>query len=81
LEPICYVICTLGGDETHCAFVVKDIEADHATLRTRGVGVDAEIARAGNCCLIVQPPTEARKIWSYNGTDLARRWRSSVQLI
>ena len=34
-----------GGDETYCAFTTKDIEADHATLRARGVEVDAEIAR------------------------------------
>jgi catechol 2,3-dioxygenase-like lactoylglutathione lyase family enzyme len=36
-----------GGDETRCAFATEDIEADHATLRARGVDVDAEIARAG----------------------------------
>lgn len=36
-----------GGDETHCAFATEDIEADHATLRARGVDVDAEIARTG----------------------------------
>jgi catechol 2,3-dioxygenase-like lactoylglutathione lyase family enzyme len=36
-----------GGDETHCAFATQDIEADHATLRARGVDVDAEIARTG----------------------------------
>jgi catechol 2,3-dioxygenase-like lactoylglutathione lyase family enzyme len=36
-----------GGDETYCAFTTKDIEADHATLRARGVEVDAEIARTG----------------------------------
>jgi catechol 2,3-dioxygenase-like lactoylglutathione lyase family enzyme len=36
-----------GGDEAHCAFATEDIEADHATLRARGVEVDAEIARAG----------------------------------
>jgi catechol 2,3-dioxygenase-like lactoylglutathione lyase family enzyme len=38
-----------GGDETHCAFTTDDIEADHATLRARGVDVDAEIARKGKC--------------------------------
>jgi catechol 2,3-dioxygenase-like lactoylglutathione lyase family enzyme len=37
-----------GGDEAHCAFATEDIEADHATLRARGVDVDAEIARKGN---------------------------------
>jgi catechol 2,3-dioxygenase-like lactoylglutathione lyase family enzyme len=37
-----------GGDQTHCAFTTKDIEADHAALRDRGVVVDAEIARKGN---------------------------------
>jgi catechol 2,3-dioxygenase-like lactoylglutathione lyase family enzyme len=36
-----------GGDETRCAFATEDIEADHATLRARGVDVDEEIARAG----------------------------------
>jgi len=36
-----------GGDETHCAFATQAIEADHATLRARGVDVDAEIARTG----------------------------------
>jgi catechol 2,3-dioxygenase-like lactoylglutathione lyase family enzyme len=36
-----------GGDETHCAFMTEDIEADHASLRARGVDVDAEIARKG----------------------------------
>ena len=36
-----------GGNETHCAFSTEDIEADHATLRARGVDVDAEIARKG----------------------------------
>jgi catechol 2,3-dioxygenase-like lactoylglutathione lyase family enzyme len=36
-----------GGDQTYCAFATEDIEADHATLRARGVDVDAEIARTG----------------------------------
>jgi catechol 2,3-dioxygenase-like lactoylglutathione lyase family enzyme len=36
-----------GGDQAHCAFATEDIEADHATLRARGVDVDAEIARTG----------------------------------
>jgi catechol 2,3-dioxygenase-like lactoylglutathione lyase family enzyme len=36
-----------GGDQAHCAFATKDIKADHATLRARGVDVDAEIARKG----------------------------------
>ena len=36
-----------GGDETRCALATKDIEAEHATLRARGVDVDAEIARKG----------------------------------
>lgn len=36
-----------GGDETYCAFASEDIEADHATLRARGVAVDEEIARKG----------------------------------
>jgi catechol 2,3-dioxygenase-like lactoylglutathione lyase family enzyme len=34
-------------DEAHCAFATADIEADHATLRARGIDVDAEIARTG----------------------------------
>jgi catechol 2,3-dioxygenase-like lactoylglutathione lyase family enzyme len=36
-----------GGDETHCALATADIEADHATLRERGVDVDAQIALSG----------------------------------
>jgi catechol 2,3-dioxygenase-like lactoylglutathione lyase family enzyme len=36
-----------GGDAAHCAFATEDIEADHATLRARGVEVDAEIGREG----------------------------------
>ena len=36
-----------GGDEARCAFATADIEADHATLRARGVDIDAEIARTG----------------------------------
>lgn len=36
-----------GSDEAHCAFATADIEADHATLRARGVDVDKEIARTG----------------------------------
>ena len=36
-----------GGDQTHCAFASEDIEADHATLRARGVDVDATVARKG----------------------------------
>jgi catechol 2,3-dioxygenase-like lactoylglutathione lyase family enzyme len=38
---------SVGGDQTYCAFATKDIESDHATLRARGVEVDAEIARKG----------------------------------
>jgi len=38
---------SVGGDETRCAFATVDIEGDHATLRDRGVEVDAEIARKG----------------------------------
>jgi catechol 2,3-dioxygenase-like lactoylglutathione lyase family enzyme len=34
-------------DQAHCAFATDDIEADHATLRARGVDVDAEIGRKG----------------------------------
>ena len=37
----------VGGDRTYCAFTTTDIESDHATLRARGVDVDAEIARKG----------------------------------
>ena len=36
-----------GGDETHCAIATADIDADHATLRARGVEADAEVARDG----------------------------------
>jgi len=36
-----------GSDEARCALSTQDIEADHATLRARGVDVDAEIARTG----------------------------------
>src|SRR6266496_4206971 len=32
---------SVGGDETRCAFATDDIEADHATLRAKGVDVDA----------------------------------------
>jgi catechol 2,3-dioxygenase-like lactoylglutathione lyase family enzyme len=35
------------GDQAYCALETKDIEADHATLRARGVDVDAEIACKG----------------------------------
>ena len=38
---------TPGGDRTYCALSTADIEADHATLRARGVEVDAEVARGG----------------------------------
>jgi len=38
---------TPGGDKTHCALSTQDIEADHATLRARGVDVDPEVAREG----------------------------------
>jgi catechol 2,3-dioxygenase-like lactoylglutathione lyase family enzyme len=36
-----------GGDVARCAFATADIEADHATLRVRGVDVDTDIARTG----------------------------------
>jgi catechol 2,3-dioxygenase-like lactoylglutathione lyase family enzyme len=36
-----------GGDVARCAFAATDIETAHATLRARGVEVDAEIAREG----------------------------------
>jgi catechol 2,3-dioxygenase-like lactoylglutathione lyase family enzyme len=36
-----------GSGEACCALVTEDIEADHATLRVRGVDVDPEIAGAG----------------------------------
>jgi catechol 2,3-dioxygenase-like lactoylglutathione lyase family enzyme len=36
-----------GSGETHCALMSKNIEADHAVLRARGVDVDDEIAREG----------------------------------
>ena len=34
-------------DQAHCALTTQDIEADHETLRARGVDVDAAIARKG----------------------------------
>jgi catechol 2,3-dioxygenase-like lactoylglutathione lyase family enzyme len=37
----------VGSDRTYCAFTTKDIESDHATLRARGVDIDAKIARKG----------------------------------
>jgi catechol 2,3-dioxygenase-like lactoylglutathione lyase family enzyme len=37
-----------GSDQTHCALTSENIEADHATLRERGVAVDALISRMGN---------------------------------
>jgi catechol 2,3-dioxygenase-like lactoylglutathione lyase family enzyme len=36
-----------GADVARCAFATADIETAHATLRARGVDVDAEIAHAG----------------------------------
>jgi catechol 2,3-dioxygenase-like lactoylglutathione lyase family enzyme len=36
-----------GGDVARCAFATADIETAHATLRARGVDVDAVIAQAG----------------------------------
>jgi catechol 2,3-dioxygenase-like lactoylglutathione lyase family enzyme len=36
-----------GGDRTYCAFATADIEADHASLRARGVDVD-DVAAAGS---------------------------------
>jgi catechol 2,3-dioxygenase-like lactoylglutathione lyase family enzyme len=36
-----------AGDQAHCAFATTDIEADHDTLRSRGVDVDEGIGRAG----------------------------------
>jgi catechol 2,3-dioxygenase-like lactoylglutathione lyase family enzyme len=35
------------GNQAYCAFATEDIQADHATLRARGVDVDAGIARKG----------------------------------
>ena len=36
-----------GGDGARCAFATADIETAHATLRARGVDVDAAIAQTG----------------------------------
>lgn len=36
-----------AGDQAYCAFAADDIDADQATLRARGVDVDAEVARTG----------------------------------
>jgi catechol 2,3-dioxygenase-like lactoylglutathione lyase family enzyme len=38
---------TPGGDQTCCALATDDIDADHETLRARGVEVDAAVAREG----------------------------------
>jgi catechol 2,3-dioxygenase-like lactoylglutathione lyase family enzyme len=38
---------TVRNDRTYCAFTSTNIESDHATLRARGVDVDAEVARKG----------------------------------
>ena len=38
---------TPGGDTTRCALATDDIDAAHATLRARGVEVDADVARDG----------------------------------
>ena len=38
---------TTRGDAAYCAIATDDIEAAHATLRARGVDVDAEIAQKG----------------------------------
>lgn len=36
-----------GADRTYCAFATTDIETDHATLRAKGVEIDAEVGRKG----------------------------------
>ena len=36
-----------GSDAAVCALTTDDIDADHATLRARGVEVDPEIGRSG----------------------------------
>jgi catechol 2,3-dioxygenase-like lactoylglutathione lyase family enzyme len=38
---------SVRAGETLCAFSTEDIESDYATLRDRGVRVDAEIGRKG----------------------------------
>jgi catechol 2,3-dioxygenase-like lactoylglutathione lyase family enzyme len=37
-----------ASDRTYCAFATQDIDSEHATLRARGVDVDAKIARKGS---------------------------------
>jgi catechol 2,3-dioxygenase-like lactoylglutathione lyase family enzyme len=37
-----------AGVETRVALTTEDIDADHATLRARGVEVDAEVMRMGD---------------------------------
>ena len=37
-----------AGIETRVAFVSENIDADHASLRARGVDADAEVMRMGN---------------------------------
>src|SRR5919198_4350801 len=36
------------GIETRVGFTTEDVDADHATLRDRGVDVDAEVMRMGD---------------------------------
>lgn len=36
------------GIDTHVSFTTDDIDADHASLRERGVDVDAEVMRMGD---------------------------------
>ncbi len=37
-----------GGKQTGIALSTKDVDADHATLRERGVDVDVEVSRMGD---------------------------------
>ncbi len=39
---------SVGSEQTYCAFASADIAADHATLSSRGVDVDPEIASQGS---------------------------------
>jgi catechol 2,3-dioxygenase-like lactoylglutathione lyase family enzyme len=60
-----------GSDEAHCALATEDIEADHATLRARGVEVDhGGLAGATGWCFAGSPGSARRR-------ELAARYPES----
>jgi hypothetical protein len=60
-----------GSDEAHCARATEDIEADHATLRARGVDVDhGGLAGATGWCFAGSPGSARRR-------ELAARYPES----